>query len=846
MKRTLFFIVILLCCQAASAYDFSAVAPSGQRLYYNIVNGHVEVVRPGVGASYNGYVSGNLTIPDTVTCNGTTYTVTALAAISTGQYTYGPFSGCNGLTTVTIPSSINSICLNAFNYSVTSVYYTGTIAQWCNIDNDGIFSYSYSLYINGSPVTNLVIPTGVTEIKRHAFYGCDNLTHVTIPSSISSIGEDAFYGCSNLTNVNYNGTIAQWCNIDFYNVWATPTSCSHSLEINDTLVTNNLIIPDGISEIKQYTFSGCNVTSVTIPSSVTFIGEGAFKNCIGLNSVVFNANNCSSGGAPFSGCSNITSFIFGDDIKVIPTELCSGLSNLASVIIPDSVTTIGNFAFYNCTNLASVEFNAVHCVYSGSPYDYDSRPFRNCSNITNFTFGNAVEVVPANLCYKMSNLTSVTIPNTVTSIGVCAFSKCIGLTTITIPNSVTSIGASAFYYCTGLTTVTIGKNVAQIGYYSFYDCSNLDTVYMLPNTPPTIDYSSFNHYGASPVFILTGCSYNLYYTTNTNSNWYQYRNKLVKPIINIDVTALSSDITQGSANVVIGPDNHVVRCDSTVVIRATANYGYHFDHWSNDRTANPDTIALVGDSTVIAYFAPNNYAITGVSSNNVRGTVTGSDTVEYLDTVTLIAHPNYGYHFDHWTYTNEENNNTSIQQGGDTLILVATRNRTASAYFAPNQYLLTVNVDNPSCGDVSGGGMCDYLSMRTIVATAKSGYHFDHWSTGSTDNPFTLTITSDTTVIAYFISNQGIGEIGENDIHIHVSDGRICVEGITNEEVRVYDITGRMVQNHSLPSGVYIVKVGTLPAQKVVVMRQHNRKNSNTQAKGDRNRTPLFVQAGMS
>lgn len=110
-----------------------------------------------------------------------------------------------------------------------------------------------------------------------------------------------------------------------------------------------------------------------------------------------------------------------------------------------------------------------------------------------------------------------------------------------------------------------------------------------------------------------------------------------------------------------------------------------------------------------------------------------------------------------------------------------------------------------------------------LYAVPVDGYHFDHWSTGSTDNPYTLTVTSDTTIIAYFVSNgggtDGIGEIGEDNIRISVSDGHIFVEGITNEEVRVYDITGRTVQNRSLPSGVYIVRVGTLPAQKVVVMQ---------------------------
>ena len=120
-----------------------------------------------------------------------------------------------------------------------------------------------------------------------------------------------------------------------------------------------------------------------------------------------------------------------------------------------------------------------------------------------------------------------------------------------------------------------------------------------------------------------------------------------------------------------------------------------------------------------------------------------------------------------------------------------------------------------------GDGVFDYGTTITLHAIANNGYRFDHWSTGSTDNPYTLTVTNDTTIIAYFVSDgtQGIGEVGTGDIRISVFNGRVCVEGITNEEVRVYDITGRMVQNRSLPSGVYIVKVGDLPAQKVVVMR---------------------------
>ena len=119
----------------------------------------------------------------------------------------------------------------------------------------------------------------------------------------------------------------------------------------------------------------------------------------------------------------------------------------------------------------------------------------------------------------------------------------------------------------------------------------------------------------------------------------------------------------------------------------------------------------------------------------------------------------------------------------------------------------------PTCSD----------STAVVTATANSGYLFDHWSDGTTINPYTFTVTSDTTIIAYFVREEGpegITDVNNENISAYVHDGHIVVTGAEGESVQVFDITGRPVNGHSqLPTGVYMVKVGTLPIRKVVVIK---------------------------
>jgi len=290
---------------------------------------------------------------------------------------------------------------------------------------------------------------------------------------------------------------------------------------------SKLIIPNSVwyngikypvTSIRYHAFYECkSLTEVTIPNSVTTIGNGAFDSCTGLQKVIWNARNADyynglSYDSPFSNCDRLTDFVFGEEVEYIPDYLCFQLTSLKKLVIGNSVTTIGMWAFYECTGLTEVTIsNSVTTIgykaFDGCTglqkviwnarnaqdlqYVYDNPIFPDCNQLTDFVFGEEVEHIPDFLCNNLRLLNTIVIPNSVTTIGDGAFNSCTGLTEVTIPNSVTSIGSSAFSGCTGLTEVTIPNSVTTIGERAFSGCTGLTEVTIL-NSVTTIGNGAFN------------------------------------------------------------------------------------------------------------------------------------------------------------------------------------------------------------------------------------------------------------------------------------------------------------------------------------------------------------------
>ena len=188
-----------------------------------------KVTSQNYGSPYWSTTITTANIPDSVTYNSVTYSVTSIGE--------GAFRNCDSLTSVTIPNSVTSIGYGAF---------------W-----------------NCSGLTSVTIPNSVTSIGNRAFDGCSGLSSVTIPDSVTSIGNYAFSNCSGLTSPVYN---------------------AHVFAFMPTTYSGAYTIPDGIESIAGGAFYGCSgLTSVTIPNSVTSIGNLAFYNCTGLTSVTIEA-----------------------------------------------------------------------------------------------------------------------------------------------------------------------------------------------------------------------------------------------------------------------------------------------------------------------------------------------------------------------------------------------------------------------------------------------------------------------------------------------------------------------------------------------------------------------------
>ena len=411
------------------------------------------------------------------------------------------FANCLNLKQIYLPDTIIEIGTYAFSRTAIK-----EMTLPANLVQLGSCAFA------ASQIEKIILPTTLNTIPDSCFEFCQNLKAIEIPQSITSISTAAFMYCENLESVILPDALEVIGVQAFHDTGireimlpASVTECGASAfsacaNLESILVeegnqhyasrdgilydhgyniivsvpaklSGDISLPEGVTTITEYAFSGTQIRSIEFPSTLTTIETAAFINCLQLESIVLPDSVNVVGSNAFAGCFNMKTAVLSASLTEIPSMLFYG-SGLESVTIPEGVRIIGDNAFSgtrireiripttvemigidvfsNCTRLESIEVaddNKHYCSEDGNLYD------------------EACEIL---LVARKNIVGTYEVKTGVIALENQAFAGNEKLEKIILPDSVQTIGMQCFMNCTSLMDVDMGSGVTFIDWSAFF------------------------------------------------------------------------------------------------------------------------------------------------------------------------------------------------------------------------------------------------------------------------------------------------------------------------------------------------------------------------------------------
>lgn len=281
---------------------------------------------------------------------------------------------------------------------------------------EGITTIGEKAFLNHTELESVVIPSGVTVIEEAAFKGCRALKTVTLPDTLKKIGNYAFASCAELSEIVFPDGLETIGSQAFH-----ACGSLRELSFPDSVKSIGLEafrgckkvktvrhLPSGLKELKS-TFSHCaGLKTVTLPDSLETLEGGVFCNCRNLTSVVIPEGvrellPSSIGITPFWGCKNLVSITLPSTLTHIGEDCFRDCESLRELVIPDAVEKIDGAAFYGCKNLLSISLPTT-LTYIGNEC------FRDCESLRELVIPDAVEIIGMEAFAGCTNLKEIVIP----------------------------------------------------------------------------------------------------------------------------------------------------------------------------------------------------------------------------------------------------------------------------------------------------------------------------------------------------------------------------------------------------------------------------------------------------